>query len=219
MAQEKSKESNNRYFPHDIEASSDEKFIEMNYFFRHLAKDEQEKFLTPELLAYAGLGIYWKLVEHLHKHSVKIDKLHYLADEWRVDLNFLKLVLENFNLFQKGDIEYTSKRVLKNLEEQKKRSEIAKEKINKRWSNYYTKEKTEEEKKELLKAESYLNETENIPLNQTFTSMYKEYQVLDSCKRKTALEFYKQQTTDGDSKTIAIKKMLSYIKENFNEKK
>lgn len=217
MAQEKAEKSNNRYFPHDIEASSDEKFAEMNYFFRHLPKDIQEKYLSADILAYAGLGIYWKTVEHLHKHSIKIDKLHFLADEWRIDLDFFKTILENFDLFQKNKSEYFSKRVLKNLEEQKKRSEIAKARINKRW-NPQPKEKTEEEKRELKKAEDYLNEGDNIPLNQTFTTMYQEYQSLDYVKRKKAIEHYKEQIENGDSKTISIKKMLKFIKEEFHDK-
>lgn len=218
MAQEKAEKSNNRYFPHDIEASSDEKFAEMNYFFRHLPKDVQEKYLSADILAYAGLGIYWKTIEHLHKHSIKIDKLHFLADEWRIDLDFFKTILENFDLFQKNESEYFSKRVLKNLEEQKKRSEIAKANANKKWSNYKPKEKSEEEKQALKEAENFLNETSNIPLNHTFTSMYQEYQTLDDIKRKKAIEYYLKKINDGDSKSVAIKKMLKFIKEEFHDK-
>ena len=217
MAQGKEKENQNRYFPHDIEASTDEKFTVMNYFFRRVKENNLDSLITKSLLPYAAYGLYWKTIEHLHKHTIQVDKLCFLADEWRIEEDFFKLVLENFNLFEVQDDEYISRRVLKNLEEQKKRSKLAKEKANKRWNaTANAKEPTEEEKEALKKATAYLNETENIPLNQTFTTMYEEYQKLDYIKRVKALECYKSEK-ETSTKQVAIKKMLEYIKRGLKD--
>ena len=120
--------------------------------------------------------------------------------------------MEKFDLFEIQENEYISKRVLKNLEEQKLRSQAARERVNKRWqNNQKPKELSEEEKEALKKATAYLNETENIPLNQTFTSMYSEYQKLDYVSRVKAIEYYKLEK-ETSTKQAAIKKMLEYIK-------
>lgn len=209
----KEKENQNRYFPHDIEASTDEKFTEMNYYFRRVKENNLENLINKYLLPLAAYGLYWKTIEHLHKHTIQVDKLHYLADEWRIDEEFFQIVLEKFNLFEIQENEYISKRVLKNLEEQKKRSQAAKDRANQRWKNYNNKpkEQTEAEKEELKKATDYLNQTENIPLNQLFTSMYEQYQKLDDVKRMKAIEYYKEENKNS-KKQVAINKMLDFIK-------
>ena len=144
----KEKENQNRYFPHDIEASSDEKFTVLNFFFRRIKENNLERFIDKTLLPYAAYGLFWKTIEHLHKHTIQVDKLCYLADEWRIDEEFFKLVLEKFNLFEIQDNEYISKRVLKNIEEQKKRKKRYQEMANNRWNNEQTNpnQRTEEEK-------------------------------------------------------------------------
>ena len=212
MAKE-SKIIQNRYFPHDVEASSDEKFIAMNYFFRRCEDTQILNALDKSFLPYAAYGLYWKIIEHIHKHKIQTDKLYILADEWRIDEKFLKLVLNEFNLFQIQDDCYISKRVLKNFEEQERRSELARQNAQKRYTqqNQKPKEKTDEEKEALKKATAYLNQTENIPLNQQFTSMYEQYQKLDEINRMKALEFYKE-VNKKESKKVSTNKMLEFIK-------
>lgn len=220
MAKNENKSIQNRYFPHDVEASSDEKFTEMNYFFRRVKENSLNALLNKSLLPLAGYGLYWKLIEHLHKHKIKADKVYVLADEWRVDEDFLKLVLDNFNLFEIQDGYYISKRVLKNLEEQEKRSEIARQNVQRRYTqqNQKPKEKSDAEKEALKKATAYLNQTENIPLNQQFTSMYEQYQKLDEINRMKALEFYKE-VNKKESKKISTNKMLEFIKGGLKDEK
>jgi hypothetical protein len=217
MAKE-SKIIQNRYFPHDVEASSDEKFIAMNYFFRRCEDTQILNALDKSFLPYAAYGLYWKIIEHIHKHKIQTDKLYILADEWRIDEKFLKLVLNEFNLFQIQDDCYISKRVLKNFEEQEKRSEIARQNVQRRYAqqNQKPKEKTEEEKEALRKAIGFLNESENLPLNQQFTSMYSQYQKLDEINRMKALEFYKE-INKTESKKVSINKMLEFIKGGFQD--
>lgn len=217
MAKE-SKIIQNRYFPHDVEASSDEKFIAMNYFFRRCEDTQILNALDKSFLPYAAYGLYWKIIEHIHKHKIQTDKLYILADEWRIDEKFLKLVLNEFNLFQIQDDCYISKRVLKNFEEQEKRSEIARQNVQRRYAqqNQKPKEKTEEEKEALKKAIVFLNESENLPLNQQFTSMYSQYQKLNEINRMKALEFYKE-INKTESKKVSINKMLEFIKGGFQD--
>ena len=217
MAKE-SKIIQNRYFPHDVEASSDEKFIAMNYFFRRCEDAQILNALDKSFLPYAAYGLYWKIIEHIHKHKIQTDKLYILADEWRIDENFLKLVLDGFNLFQIQDDCYISKRVLKNFEEQEKRSEIARQNVQRRYAqqNQKPKEKSDAEKEELKKATDYLNLTENIPLNQQFTTMYQAYQQLDEINRMKALEFYKE-INKTESKKVSTNKMLEFIKGGFKD--
>ena len=219
MAKE-SKIIQNRYFPHDVEASSDEKFIAMNYFFRRCEDTQILNALDKSFLPYAAYGLYWKIIEHIHKHKIQTDKLYILADEWRIDEKFLKLVLNEFNLFQIQDDCYISKRVLKNFEEQEKRSEIARQNVQRRYTqqNQKPKEKTDEEKEALKKAIAYLNQTENIPLNQQFTSMYEQYQKLDEINRMKALEFYKE-VNKKESKKVSTNKMLEFIKGGLKDEK
>lgn len=118
-----------RYFSHDIDTDTDEKIADMTYFFR---KNTDSFDLT--LLPYAALGVFWRLVEHLHKNNlISVEKIHILADEMRINQDFLKIILEKFELFEKRDGYYVSNRVLKNLELQKEKSARARENANKRW--------------------------------------------------------------------------------------
>lgn len=221
MAKNENKSIQNRYFPHDVEASSDEKFFAMNYFFRRVSENKLADLFTAECLALASYGLYWKIIEHLHKHKqIKVDKLYILADEWRIDKKFLKLVLESFNLFEIKDGYYISNRVLRNIEEQQKRSEIARQNVQRRYAqqNQKPKEKTEKEKEDLKIATDFLNQSENIPLNQQFVSMYEAYQILDEVQRMKALKFYKE-VNKKESKKVSTNKMLEFIKEGLKDEK
>lgn len=213
----KEKENQNRYFPHDIEASSDEKFTVMNYFFRRVKENNLENLITKSLLPYAAYGLYWKTIEHLHKHTIQVDKLCYLADDWRIDEEFFKLVLENFNLFEIQDNEYISKRVLKNLSEQKKRSQIAKEKANKRWNQESeTKQRTEDEKKADQQAENKMRKDGYSQLFVEFCNDLEEFRTIRSAHQLQAIEYYKLQLakipSTKNSKLTAKNMMLEYIK-------
>lgn len=213
----KEKENQNRYFPHDIEASSDEKFTVMNYFFRRVKENNLESFVDKSLLPYAAYGLFWKTIEHLHKHTIQVDKLCFLADEWRIDEEFFKLVLENFNLFENQEGEYISKRVLKNLSEQKKRSQIAKEKAGKRWNtDKETKQRTEDEKTADNQAEAKMRKEGYSQLFVEFCNDIEEFRPLRSAHQLEAIEYYKAQLakipSTKNSKLTAKNMMIEYIK-------
>lgn len=219
----KEKENQNRYFPHDIEASSDEKFTVMNYFFRRVKENNLENLIDKSLLPLASYGLYWKIIEHLHKHTIQVDKLCFLADEWRVDEDFFKLVLEKFNLFEIQDNEYISKRVLKNLEEQKKRKKRYQEMANNRWNNEQTnsKQRTEEEKKADNDAEKTLRKDGYSQLHYKFSNNLEEFRKLRSAHQLQAIEFYKLKLTSipktKNAEVTAENMMIEYIKEGLRD--
>ena len=212
----KEKENQNRYFPHDIEASSDEKFTVLNYFFRRVKENNLEGFIDKSLLPYAAYGLFWKTIEHLHKHTIQVDKLCFLADEWRIDEEFFKLILEKFNLFEIQDSFYISKRVLKNLEEQKKRSEIAKEKANRRWSSdKETKKRTADEAKADQEAENKMRKDGYSQLFVEFCNDVECFRTIRSAHQLQAIEYFKAQLakipSTKNSKTTAKNMMIDYI--------
>lgn len=216
-------ENNNRYFPHDIEASSDEKFTVMNYFFRRIAENNLEKFIDKSLLPYAAYGLFWKTVEHLHKHTIEADKLCFLADEWRIDEDFFKLVLENFNLFEIKDNFYISKRVLKNLEEQKKRKKRYQDMANNRWANEQSnpRERTEEEKSADNEAEKIMRKDGYSQPHLEFQNEFEEYRKLRSALQLKAIEFYKQKLSSipktKNANQTAKNMMIDYIKKGLED--
>lgn len=123
------------YFQHDRYARQDPKIKAMLVHFRK----------ESELKAQAAVCIYWWIVEDMHTDDYPISKLDVFADDYRCDADFLKSILEDFELFRIEDDCYVSDRVLRNLKEQQEKSEKARNKANKRW-----KAKGEEQPKEEL---------------------------------------------------------------------
>lgn len=118
------------YFHHDHYARQDPKIKEMLVYFR---RESEEK-------AKAAVCVYWWIIEDMHIFDYRIDKLEVYADDYRCPVDFLKTILENFNLFRKDGEYYVSDRVLRNLQEQREKSEKAKKSIAKRWGKSNTQE-------------------------------------------------------------------------------
>ena len=113
------------YFQHDRYARQDPKIKAMLVHFRK----------ESEIKAQAAVCIYWWIVEDMHTDDYPINKLDVFADDYRCDADFLKSILEDFDLFRIEDDCYVSDRVLRNLKEQQEKSEKARNKANKRWKN------------------------------------------------------------------------------------
>lgn len=113
------------YFQHDRYARQDPKIKAMLVHFR---KESETK-------AQAAVCIYWWIIEDMHTDDYPISKLDVFADDYRCDADFLKSILEDFELFRMEDDCYVSDRVLRNLKEQQEKSEKARNKANKRWKN------------------------------------------------------------------------------------
>lgn len=192
----------NRYFPHDYNACTDEKIADMLFYFRKNAKE----FLDENLVNYAALGLFWKIIEHLHVSTISESKLYLLADEWRISQDFLEKILKDFNLFAIDDGCYISKRVLENIAIAKESSKIARANAKARWDKYKENEKT---KKELADADKELSKdraTENF-----LCTMCNDFTTLNSINRLKALNFYNSKLKNS-TKENAVKKMLDFIK-------
>lgn len=218
----KEKENQNRYFPHDYDALGDAKFTAMNYFLRRVKENNLESFIDKSLLPYAAYGLYWRIIEHLHKHSFSVENLCFVADEWRIDEEFLKLILEKFNLFEIQDGFYISQRVLKNLDEQKKRKQKAQQMAKARWNNdKESKQRTEEEKTADNQAEAKMRKDGYSQLFVEFCNDLEEFRTIRSAHQLEAIEYYKAQLakipSTKNSKTTAKNMMLEFIKGGFKD--
>ena len=104
----------------------------MMFTFRKLAKSLDRSELES-LIPIASYGIYWSIIEYMHRNSFQDKDVELLADTLRIDTKFLMSILEDFRLFGHLDGEYVSNRVLKNLEKQKEKSAKAKKSAEVRW--------------------------------------------------------------------------------------
>jgi len=112
------------YFSHDIYSRQDPKIKNLLVHFRKISNEK----------ALAAVCIYWWIIEDMHADDYKISDLETYADDYRCDIDFLKSILEDFELFRIDNGCYISDRVLRNIAEQEEKAEKAREKANKRWS-------------------------------------------------------------------------------------
>jgi hypothetical protein len=123
------------YFQHDRYARQDPKIKKMLTVFRK----------ENELKAKAAVCIYWWIVEDMHTNAYPKSELDAFADDYRCDVDFLKSILEDFELFRVENDCYVSDRVLRNLKEQEEKSNKAKRSAQRRWNK--SEEKTENPEK------------------------------------------------------------------------
>ena len=136
------------YFSHDIAAKGDEKIIRLMFEFRK-SKNETPESIMRDLISHAAYGIYWEIIEYLHENTLNVDEVDMLADELRIDTEFLNKILNDFELFKIIDDKYVSERVLRNLKLQEEKSEKARRNVNKRYNKGKGEEKPQEAKEEL----------------------------------------------------------------------
>lgn len=112
------------FFSHDVFTREQDTKIKQMFFASR--KEGQEK-------AWAAYGVFWGIVEHLHHSEIKIDDIDMLADDWRVDVELLRSVLDDFGLFKREDGLYISERVIRNLGIQQEASENGSKNAHIRW--------------------------------------------------------------------------------------
>lgn len=110
------------FFSHDKAAKADKKIVKMFYESRKNSNNISTKTAT-DLLPHAAYGVYWEVVEYMHRNRLKVEELDMLADELRVDYEFLKAIMNNYNLFHIEDGYYISDRIKRNLEFQATKNE------------------------------------------------------------------------------------------------
>lgn len=110
------------YFSHDYNARTDPKIKKL------VAKH-----------GLCGYGIYWALVEDLYNNANRLPvDFETLAYDLRVEQGLLESVVMNFGLFQVEDSFFCSKSIDNRLENQKSKSEKARESALKRWERNAT---------------------------------------------------------------------------------
>ena len=205
------KQKVNRYFPHDIDSNEDEKIMDMIFYFKTKVND----FKTP-MLQYTALGLYWTIIQYLHIKEIPTDKLEIFADKWQVDKDFLKTVLEKFNLFKIKNGNYISERVLKNIQEIEEKSSRGKKAVSARWKQ--TQKDLEIKKEKNAEAQKILSDSENFELNNRFIQLFEEYRILEETEKLEALNLYKKEIEKGKNTNTAIKNMIKAIKEQKEDK-
>ena len=113
------------YFPHDTNASEDEKIV-------HLLS----------VLDWTGYGLYWTIIEKLHASSDGWLDADYerIAFALRTQCVFIKQILNDFKLFRIHNGRFTSDRVQRNLKHQKDNSLKARKSVKSRWNKVVIKD-------------------------------------------------------------------------------
>ena len=107
------------FFPHDVNASGDEKFID-------LLRD----------YGWKGYGIYWGIIEKLHKNNNLLSRNYDgIAYEMRENSETIKNIVEKYQLFRLKTEKFSSDRVSRNLKKIKEKSQKAKKSADKRWND------------------------------------------------------------------------------------
>ena len=125
----------NTYFSHDHYAREDQKIKNM---LTHFRKESEDK-------AKAAVCVFWWIIEDMHKEDYFADRLETYADNYRCSVEFLKSILNDFDLFHIEDNCYVSERVKKNLKEQKERKIKAQKAAYFRWKKEYPPKEEEPE--------------------------------------------------------------------------
>lgn len=121
------------YFSHDIAARGDEKILKMFFAFRKLAKTIERDELET-LAALGSYGLFWSVVEYMHRNTLSVNDLDVIADDLRVPEKFVRMVLDDFELFRKEGDAYISDRILKNIDKQQEKSSSNSKAARARWT-------------------------------------------------------------------------------------
>jgi hypothetical protein len=107
------------YFSHDFNARNDTKLIKL--FMKH---------------GVSGIGIYWCIIEMIYEESGYLDLSEYerIAFELRVNIESIRSVIEDFNLFENDGERFWSESALDRIQQRMNKSEQARKSVMKRWN-------------------------------------------------------------------------------------
>lgn len=120
------------YFSHDIGTRGDKKILKMFYSFRGQSKTMPKEELE-QFVAVGAYGIFWAIVEYMHKNEMRIDDVEIIADDLRVDSKYIKQIMDDFELFHQESGYYISDRILENISQQEEKTKKAKVAAESRW--------------------------------------------------------------------------------------
>lgn len=120
------------YFSHDIAARQDEKILKMLFSFRKRAKEMSREELES-FVALGSYGLFWAIVEYMHRNQLAVTDSDVIADDLRIPEEFVKMVLNDFELFRIENGQYISDRILKNINKQEEKSSANSKAAKARW--------------------------------------------------------------------------------------
>lgn len=120
------------YFSHDIAARQDEKILKMLFSFRKRAKEMSREELES-FVALGSYGLFWAIVEYMHRNQLTVTDSDVIADDLRIPEVFVKMVLNDFELFRIENEQYISDRILKNINKQEEKSSANSKAAKARW--------------------------------------------------------------------------------------
>lgn len=120
------------YFSHDITARQDEKILKMLFSFRKRAKEMSREELES-FVALGSYGLFWAIVEYMHRNQLAVTDSDVIADDLRIPEEFVKMVLNDFELFRIENEQYISDRILKNISKQEEKSSANSKAAKARW--------------------------------------------------------------------------------------
>jgi len=120
------------YFSHDIAARQDEKILKMLFSFRKRAKEMSREELES-FVALGSYGLFWAIVEYMHRNQLAVTDSDVIADDLRIPEIFVKMVLNDFELFRIENEQYISDRILKNINKQEEKSSANSKAAKARW--------------------------------------------------------------------------------------
>lgn len=131
------------YFSHDDDARGDDKIKRLYFSFRKFAK-EMTKEELESFVPIGAYGIFWSILEYMHRNNFKRHDIELLADDLRIDEKFIKVILEDFDLFELDDDCYVSQRMVDDINKVAEKAEKKSNAASKRWSLSYLKKYYEE---------------------------------------------------------------------------
>lgn len=102
------------YFSHDISSRQDKSII-----------------LLLDVMGYEGYGLFWAIVEFMHRNSLSIGEERLVAGKEYAEK--VSHILNDFKLFRIENDEYISDRIQNNINKQKEKSNKAKVAANVKW--------------------------------------------------------------------------------------
>ncbi|MBQ9786473.1 MAG: hypothetical protein IJW25_03290 [Clostridia bacterium] len=92
-----------------------------------------EKSELEQFAAIGAYGIFWSIVEYMHRNPFAIEDIEMLADELRINPQHIKKILTEYELFREEEGFFISDRILRNLDRQVEKSEKSKKAAQARW--------------------------------------------------------------------------------------
>ena len=138
------------YFSHDYNARNDTKLVKL--FMK---------------LGLKGVGAYWCIIEMLYEEGGYLLRSEYerISFELRTEPEFIKNIIEDFDLFEKDDKKIWSETALDRLNKRIEKSAKARESVQKRWDKYKSNtnvEQTNNDSNTSKVKESKVNEIKDI---------------------------------------------------------